>query len=255
MASPLPAIVRLCAHARMVAEELRGLRQEVRGLEQRREGSAEGRLLAKGRAGISRTAVMLYALHDYRSDCAVAWLAWQHEKRKLEVPDRAVLQSTVEGWVLECDAHALGEDIAEQHPDQRSRLGQARAFYRDWAAPTWVENVNTDKGVAAPTRAVVEKMDTGTVASAADGWACRRGLQRLSQGERAWACRWRKRVGAYVCRPSTHEVLPLAEMREKAGGEKCFRLVFVLHPWVHVWSPKQRPDIGHRMRPQMKETL
>ena len=82
MASPLPALVRLRAHARMVSEELRGLRREVRGLEQQREGSTEGRLLAWGRSGISRTAVMLYALHDYRSDCAVAWLAWQHEKKE-----------------------------------------------------------------------------------------------------------------------------------------------------------------------------
>ena len=224
-------------------------------MQQRRERSAETRLLAKGPTGISRTAVMLYALDDYRSDCAVAWLAWQHEKRKVEVPDRAVLQSTVEGWVLECDAHALGEDLAEQHPGQRSRLGQARAFYRDWAAATWVENVNTEKGVAVPTRAVVEKIDTGIVASAGDGCACRRGLQRLSQSERAWACRWRKRVGAYVCRPSTHEVLPLDEMREKAGGEKSDSGRFFLNPWVHFWSPKQRPEIGHRMRPEMKETL
>ena len=102
--------------------------------------------MAKGRTGISRTAVMLYGLNDDRSDCAVACLAWQHETMKWEVLDRAVLQSTVEGWVLECDAHALGEDLADQHPGQRSRLGQARTFYRDWAAATWVENVNIDKG-------------------------------------------------------------------------------------------------------------
>ena len=182
--------------------------------------------MAKGRTGISRTAVMLYGLNDDRSDCAVACLAWQHETMKWEVLDRAVLQSTVEGWVLECGAHALGEDLADQHPGQRSRLGQARTFYRDWAAATWVENVNIDKGVAVPTRAVVAKMDADTVASAADGWACRRRLQRSSQGERAWECRWRKRVGAYVCRPSTHEVLPLAEMRETACGKKWFREPF-----------------------------
>ena len=220
MACPLPAVVRLRAHSRMVAEDLRGLRREVRGLEDRRRRKASERLVAKGRSDISRTAVLLYALNDYRSDCAVAWLAWQHEKRKLEVPDRAVLQSTVEGWVLECDANALGEDLVEQHAGPRSRSGQARAFYRDWAAATWVENVNTEKGVAVPTRAVLEQMAPDIVASAADGWACRRRLLRLAVGERAWACRWRKRVGAYVCRPSTHEVLPLAEMREKAGREK-----------------------------------
>ena len=171
------------------------------------------------------------------------------------MPDRVVLQSTVEGWFLECDAHALGEGLAEQHPDQRSRLGQARAFYRDWVAATWVENVNIEKGVAVPTRAVVEEMDTGTVAGAADGWACRRRLQRLSQGERAWACRWRKRVGAYVCRPSTHEVLPVAEMREKAGGKSRCRRPFFFNPWVHFWSPKLRPENGHQIRSEMHETL
>ena len=251
MANPLAAFLRLRAHARTVAEDLHGLRREVRGLQQRREGLPEGRLLANRRSGMSRTAVMLYALHDYRADCAVAWLAWQHEKRKLEVPDSAVLQSIVEGWVVQCDAHALGEDLAEQHPDHRSRLGQARAFYRDWAAATWVENVNTGKGVAVPTRAVVEKMDTGTLASAEDRWACRRGLQRLSQGERAWACRWRRRVGAYVCRPSTHEVLPLPEMREKACGGKVVTAASCFRPWVHFWSPKQRPLVGHRTRPAM----
>ena len=42
---------------------------------------------------------MLYGLNDDRSDCAVACLAWQHETMKWEVLDRAVLQSTVEGWV------------------------------------------------------------------------------------------------------------------------------------------------------------
>ena len=83
---------------------------------------------------------------------------------------------------------------------QITEVGWARLglVYRDWAAATWVDNVNTGKGVAVPTRAVVEKMDTGTLASAEDRWACRRGLQRLSQGERAWACRWRRRVGAYA---------------------------------------------------------
>lgn len=128
MACPLPAVVRLRAQSRMVAEDLRGLRREVRGLEDRRRRKASERLVAKGRSDISRTAVLLYALNDYRSDCALAWLAWQHEKRKLEVPDRAVLQSTVEGWVLECDANALGEDLVEQHAGPRSRSGQARAF-------------------------------------------------------------------------------------------------------------------------------
>ena len=108
MANPLAAVLRLRAHARTVAEDLHGLRREARGLQQRREGLPEGRLLANRRSGMSRTAVMLYALHDYRSDCAVAWLAWQHEKRSLEVPYRAVLQSIVEGWVVQCDAHALG---------------------------------------------------------------------------------------------------------------------------------------------------
>ena len=97
MANPLAACLRLRAHAWTVAEDLHGLRREVRGLQQRREGLPEGRLLANRRSGMSRTAVMLYALHDYRADCAVAWLAWQHEKRKLEVPDRAVLQSIVDG--------------------------------------------------------------------------------------------------------------------------------------------------------------
>ena len=105
---------------------------------------------------------------------------------------------------------------------QVREVGPARLalFYRDWAAATWVENVNIEKGVAVPTRAVLEQMAPDIVASAADGWACRRRLLRLAVGERAWACRWRKRVGAYVGRPSTHEVLPLAEMREKAGGGK-----------------------------------
>ena len=228
MATPVPHFVRLRAHARQVAEDLQGVRREVHALQQHREGWAEGKVSGTRTPGIRRTAVLLYALHEYRSDCAVAWLEWQHEKRRLVVPEREVLHRMVEGWVLECDAEALGADLAERHPDHRSRLGQARAFYRDWRSAEWVASVNTDKGVAPPTRGVVDARDPGTSPSPADRWARRPGLQQLAASERAWACRWRKRVGGYMCRPRTHEVLPLEDMKEKAAGKTGFRIHFFL---------------------------
>ena len=165
----------------------------------------------------SRVAVLLYALNGYDPACAASWLEMRCRRRRAAVPERAELARTVEDWFMQSDAEALGAEVAERGGKQTC-VGQARRYFKDWRLALWVQQRNAEKGVAIGTAALVHQRGGLHEELGVGLWACRQGPRPMEAAERQWACRWRRRVGGYLCRACQREHVALETMRKKAGG-------------------------------------
>ena len=162
----------------------------------------------------ARVAVLLYALNGYDAACAVAWLEGYARQRGKAQAARTALQRQVEEWFLQSDAAKVGEALAQADATPHSTVGAARVFFADWRAAVWVEEQNESKGVAVPTNALVEKRWGTSVAGSCVARSRRRA--KLTEQQRTWARRWRRRVGGMLCHAGVRDALPVEQMRAKA---------------------------------------
>ena len=106
---------------------------------------------------------------------------------------------------------------------------------------SWARGLNTDKGVAPNTDAVLRRLETRRMALPETGRAPDRGTIAEARA-RMWASRWRRRWGGRHGRIRARDDVPLREMRSKVSNVYVFVLLFFGsknrdHQAVPFWEP------------------
>ena len=165
-----------------------------------------------------RGVLMVYVKSGYAAEPAVLHLSKVGRRRRW--PDMAAADAVrfVEDLFLQADAEELG-DLGAMAPSTASpALRAASQVVEEWGIVAWSRRLNTEKGVAPSTDAILQRL-AGQRHAVGHPSPQARGTVAQSSA-RMWASRFRRRWGGrFGCLPVS-EVLPLEEMRAKAGDRR-----------------------------------
>lgn len=178
--------------------------------EHRRRRSEAGPLVSHAVADI---VLILYQLHGYRVDCAVAFLSRRAGWRG---SDDASLGTVVEDLVLASSDEHFVALVDAEFPRNQARLDRAVRFYSDWSLTECEQGLNLRKGVAPRSVEVLARRSAAVelhpraaqLRSYAEDFA--------SDTARAWMKNWRRRWGGRYKKLLCRDKPPLEEAREKA---------------------------------------
>ena len=154
---------------------------------------------------------------------SVVYLKQQGRQRGWPVQSDEDLANMVGDMVLAADVTELGALISMEVPLDGAALKDAMKAVEEWRLAAWVQEQNR-KGVTPSTRAVLEQFERR-----------RGGLPEAAQpssmgvcsdaGARKRASRWRRSWGGRLAALPVRDVIPVAEMREKAPAARRGALV------------------------------
>jgi hypothetical protein len=170
-------------------------------------------------AEMRRAVVIMYVIADHDATAAVGYL--QGVQRMRGWPEREVV------WIEQLVQHAYvvyapDELVAltnQSAPSDPVAMRLAQKEVRDWRLDTWTRGLNYDHGLAVPTDALLRRAERlRTSIQAEDGRP--RALGTVADPKaRQWAYRWRKKRGGRIGKVRIRELVPLEDMRRKAGGD------------------------------------
>lgn len=183
-----------------------------------------------------RTALIAYALADYRVEPAVRFLIASGRQRHWPDKTEEELATLVEGHFLDVDETELAAITDMEDPADGQAMKAALPYVEQWRLAEWATRLNTDKGVAPSTEALLHQLEAQRLALPGPVRPEARGTV-VDPSARVWASSFRRRWGARYGRIRIREHVPLEEMMLKAGsGNSC--------PKVSVWGLALSPLRG-----------
>ena len=171
-------------------------------------------------ARIEDTALVIYDLAGFVTEPAVHYLGGEAAKRRWPPKPAAALALLVESWFVRADVSRLAGLCDIAGPSDPSAMHVALSWVEQWRLATWARDLNSVKGVAPSTDAVLRQLETRRMALPAAVMPPPRGTSAVPRA-RMWALRWRRRWGGRHGTIRPRDDLPLDEMRRKVPRTFC----------------------------------
>lgn len=207
-APPIDPLARLNAELQRIADAKRGAQKALQRLREAR-ASRRRRVFDVARHIFSRTAPdlqlpLLYLAKQLSGEDAVDAM---EAARDLEV------------WYLETDAAEVTARIDEAAASASRPAKLAKAFLAEYTIFKWVQNQNSEQGVAPPLHSIlVHKRYGGNCLANLIGECSKKAFK---AGEWKWGQRFRHKWGIGLGKVPVGEVIPLDTLQHKVWIESC----------------------------------
>ena len=168
-----------------------------------------------------RIALIAYVLADYHVEPAVRFLVASGRERHWPGKLEEELATMVEDHFLEVGETELAAITDMEGPADGKAMKAALSYVEQWRLAEWATRLNTDKGVAPSTEALLQQLEVQRLALPELVRPDARGSV-VEPRARVWASSFRRRWGGRYGRIRVREHVPLEEMMAKAGsGNSC----------------------------------